>query len=111
MTLTDTPVVLAVDDDEKLLETYEMWLAADYDLRTVGDGERALEILDDDVDVVLLDRLMPDLAGENLLREIRDRDIECQVAMVTAVEPDFDIASKGISAMSKSGSTAVTIAT
>ena len=92
MTPTDTPVVLAVDDDEKLLETYEMWLAADYDLRTAGDGERALERLDDDVDVVLLDRLMPDLAGEDLLREIRDRDIECQVAMVTAVEPDFDIA-------------------
>ena len=92
MTSTDTPVVLAVDDDEKLLETYEMWLAADYDLRTAGDGERALEELDDDVDVVLLDRLMPDLAGEDLLREIRDRDIECQVAMVTAVEPDFDIA-------------------
>jgi len=92
MTPTDTPVVLAVDDDEKLLETYEMWLAADYDLRTAGDGERALERLDDDVDVVLLDRLMPDLAGEDLLREIRDRDIECRVAMVTAVEPDFDIA-------------------
>lgn len=92
MTSTNTPVVLAVDDDEKLLETYEMWLAADYDLRTAGDGERALEKLDGDVDVVLLDRLMPDLAGEDLLREIRDRDIECQVAMVTAVEPDFDIA-------------------
>ncbi|PSQ47149.1 hypothetical protein BRD19_10435 [Halobacteriales archaeon SW_7_65_23] len=28
----------------------------------------------------------------SLLREIRDRDIECQIAMVTAVEPDFDIA-------------------
>jgi len=92
MTSTDTPVVLAVDDDEKLLETYEMWLAADYDLRTAGDGESALERLDGDVDVVLLDRLMPDLAGEDLLREIRDRDIECRVAMVTAVEPDFDIA-------------------
>jgi len=92
MTATTTPVVLAVDDNEKLLKTYEMWLAADYDLRTADSGERALEELDADVDVVLLDRLMPDLAGEDLLREIRDRDIECQIAMVTAVEPDFDIA-------------------
>ena len=92
MTSTDTPVVLAVDDDEKLLETYEMWLAADYDLRTADSGEQAFEEFDADVDVVLLDRLMPDLAGEELLREIRDRDIECQIAMVTAVEPDFDIA-------------------
>ena len=92
MTATTTPVVLAVDDNEKLLETYEMWLAADYDLRMADSGERALEKIDADIDVVLLDRLMPDLAGEDLLREIRDRDIECQIAMVTAVEPDFDIA-------------------
>ena len=92
MTATTTPVVLAVDDNEKLLEVYEMWLVADYDLRTADSGEQALEKLDADVDVVLLDRLMPDLAGEDLLREIRDRDIECQIAMVTAVEPDFDIA-------------------
>jgi DNA-binding NtrC family response regulator len=92
MTKSDTPVVLAVDDDEKLLETYEMWLGAAYDLRTAESGERALEKLDGDVDVVLLDRLMPGLSGDELLEEIRARDVGCQVAMVTAVEPDFDIA-------------------
>jgi len=89
---TETPVVLAVDDDEKLLQTYEIWLAADYELRTASDGDSALAQFDSDVDVVLLDRLMPDIAGDDLLEELRDRDVECQVAMVTAVEPEFDIA-------------------
>ena len=92
MTTTEEPVVLAVDDDEKLLETYEIWLSTDYDLRTATGGEEALKKLDETVDVVLLDRLMPDLSGEDLLEAIRERDVDCQVAMVTAVEPDVDIA-------------------
>ena len=92
MTTTEAPVVLAVDDDEKLLETYEIWLSADYDLRTATGGEEALAKLDEAVDVVLLDRLMPDLSGDDLLEAIRDRDVDCRVAMVTAVEPDVDIA-------------------
>jgi len=92
MTTSDDPTVLAVDDDEKLLETYRMWLDADYDLRLAADGEDALERLDEDVQVVLLDRLMPGLSGDEVLDRIRETGVNCQVAMVTAVEPDFDIA-------------------
>jgi CheY-like chemotaxis protein len=92
MTTNDDPTVLAVDDDEKLLETYRMWLDADYDLRLAAGGEEALEMLDDDVQVVLLDRLMPGLSGDEVLDRIRESGFACRVAMVTAVEPDFDIA-------------------
>ncbi len=88
----DPAVVLVVDDDEEVLETYELWLADGYDLRTATDGEEALARLDADVDVVLLDRLMPGMSGEEVLAEIRDRGIDCRVAMATAVEPDEDIA-------------------
>lgn len=92
MTTEESTVVLVVDDDEKLLETYEMWLGADYDLRTAAGGEEALDRLDDDVQVVLLDRLMPSRSGDEVLERIRESEHDCQVAMVTAVEPDFDIA-------------------
>jgi DNA-binding NtrC family response regulator len=86
------PTVLAVDDDEKLLETYRMWLDADYDLRLAAGGEEALDALDDEVQVVLLDRLMPEMSGDEVLERIRESGHGCRVAMVTAVEPDFDIA-------------------
>jgi DNA-binding NtrC family response regulator len=92
MATSDDPTVLAVDDDEKLLETYRMWLDADYDLRLAAGGEEALEKLDDDVQVVLLDRLMPGLSGDEVLERIRESGVDCRVAMVTAVEPDFDVA-------------------
>ena len=84
--------MLAVDDDEKLLETYRMWLDGDCDLRLAADGEEALDKLDEDVQVVLLDRLMPGMSGDEVLERIRESDHSCRVAMVTAVEPDFDIA-------------------
>jgi len=98
MTTRDDPVVLVVDDDEKLLETYKMWLEADYDLRKAAGGDEALDKLDEDVQVVLLDRLMPGLSGDEVLERIRESDRSCQVAMVTAVEPDFDIADLPIDA-------------
>jgi CheY-like chemotaxis protein len=92
VTSPDTPVVLVVDDDEALLETYRVWLGDRCDLRTAASGEAALESLDEDVQVVLLDRMMPGLSGDEVLERIRQRDLDCRVAMVTAVEPDFDIA-------------------
>jgi DNA-binding response OmpR family regulator len=38
---------------------------------------------------------MPDFSGDETLEAIRDRGIDCRVAMVTAVEPDFDIVAMG----------------
>ena len=51
-----------------------------------------------DVDVVLLDRLMPGMSGDEVLETIRERRLDCRVAMVTAVEPDFDIIPMGFDA-------------
>lgn len=90
--------VLAVDDLPEYLKLYEARLGGTYDVRTAADGEEALESLDDTVDIVLLDRSMPGLSGDDVLERIRDADYDCRVAMVTAVEPDFDIIDLGFDA-------------
>jgi DNA-binding response OmpR family regulator len=95
MTGSDRPTVLAVDDEEAYVEAFARWLDDDYDVRTATTGEDAFQQLDEAVDVVLLDRRMPGLSGDDVLSEIRARDIDCQVAMVTAVEPGFDIVEMG----------------
>lgn len=92
---SDTPVVLVVEDEPDVAETYRRWLQSTYDVRVAVDGAEALSVVDDTVDVVLLDRMMPEMSGESVLREIRDRGIDCRVAMVTAVDPDFDIIEMG----------------
>jgi DNA-binding response OmpR family regulator len=91
----NTPVVLVVEDEPELAELYVAWLESDYLVRSSLGGRDALDELDDDVDVVLLDRRMPDLSGDEVLETIRERGIDCRVAMVTAVEPDFDIIDMG----------------
>ncbi|WP_338738006.1 response regulator transcription factor [Haloplanus salilacus] len=87
----ETPTVLVVEDERDLAELYTTWLAESYHVRTAGDGREALDELDEDVSVVLLDRRMHDLSGEEVLEAIRDRSIDCRVAMVTAVEPGTEI--------------------
>jgi len=86
--------VLVLEDEDSLAALYADWLA-EYDLRTAHSADEALDLLDDDVDVALLDRRLPDGSGDAVLDEIRRRDVGCRVAMVTAVVPDFDVAGMG----------------
>ena len=92
---TDRPQVLVVDDERGLADLYSAWLEAEYDVETAYGGLAALELVDHETDVVLLDRRMPDMPGDEVLTELRSRDLSCHVAMVTAVEPDFDIVEMG----------------
>ena len=98
MSDTGPPVVLVVEDEPDVAETYRRWLQSSYDVRVAADGAAAMDELDESVDVVLLDRMMPEMSGEEVLRRIRDRGIDCRVAMVTAVEPDFDVVEMGFDA-------------
>lgn len=83
--------VLVVDDESAVADAYTAQLDPEYDVRTAYNGSQALEIVDETVDVVLLDRRMPSLSGDEVLDEIRERGLDCRVIMVTAVDPDFDI--------------------
>ena len=88
---TPDPTVLIVDDDKDLADTCEYWLRDEFSVCVAYSGQAALDTIDDAVDVVLLDRRMPGLSGDEVLTELRDRDFDCRVAMMTAVEPDTDI--------------------
>jgi DNA-binding response OmpR family regulator len=95
MTTTEGGTVLIVDDDRDVVRTYRRYLEDSYTIREAYGGDEALDELDDDVDVVLLDRLMPGVSGGEVLDHIRDRELTVRVAMVTAVDPDFDILDMG----------------
>jgi DNA-binding response OmpR family regulator len=92
---SDPPLVLVVEDERDLADLYATWLRGEYRVRVAYGGREAIEKLDDAVDVALLDRRMPDLSGDETLEAIREEGVECRVAMVTAVEPDFDIVAMG----------------
>lgn len=83
--------VLVVDDEVDVADAYAVQLRDRYDVETAYSGEEALSCLDSSIDVVLLDRRMPELSGDEVLSEIRDQRYGTRVAMVTAVDPGFDI--------------------
>ena len=92
----DEPTVLIVEDDEDVAETFRRWIEDAYETHVALGGSEALELLEDlDIDVVLLDRLMPGMSGKEVLEEIKQRALSPRVAMVTAVEPDYDIIGMG----------------
>jgi DNA-binding response OmpR family regulator len=91
MSVNPEPVVLIVDDEPELVEVYRHFLDEEYEVRSATSGEGGLEELDTAVDVVLLDRRMPDMSGDEVLEEIRMRGVDCRVVMVTAISPDVDI--------------------
>jgi len=92
---SESPVVLVVDDNRAIANTYTAFLSDEYTVRTAYDGKEALDELDPSVDVVLLDRRMPEVSGDKVLEEIESRQLDCRVVMLTAVDPDFDIIDMG----------------
>ncbi|WP_276258486.1 response regulator transcription factor [Haloglomus litoreum] len=92
----NNPKVLVVEDDALLADLYADWLRVDYEVEVVHGGEPALERLaEGGIDVVLLDRHMPDVSGDEVLVTLRDWGLDARVAMVTGVTPEMDILEMG----------------
>ena len=88
---TDTPTILVVDDEQEVADVYAFRLKRTYDVRTAYGGQAAVDAVDEDVDVLLLDRRMPGMSGDEALQAIREAGYDCRVIMTTAVEPEFEI--------------------
>lgn len=78
--------ILIVDDEPLNLELLERELRPhDYRVESARNGEEALEKVASFVpDLVLLDYMMPDMSGLEVLREIRSRGNDVPVVMITA---------------------------
>ncbi|MEE6208992.1 response regulator [Salarchaeum sp. III] len=77
--------VLVVDDERAFADAVALWLD-DYEVEVAYDGDEALDAYTPDVAVVLLDRRMPTVSGDDVLRDLRDHDADVRVAMLTASE-------------------------
>jgi len=83
--------VLVVDDDPNWLALARERLEDDYEVLTAAMGEEALG-LHGEADIVLLDRRLPGISGEETLERIRDAGCSDPVVLVTNVEPEVEIA-------------------
>jgi DNA-binding NtrC family response regulator len=80
------PTILIVDDDEVMCNTLaDILKKMSYDVTSVQSGEDALHPLRDGTfDLILLDIVLPDISGLDVLKKIREIDSDAFVIMMTA---------------------------
>jgi DNA-binding NtrC family response regulator len=79
--------ILIVDDEEVLRDVLEVVLRREgFDIVTAASGEEALSVLDgeEDVDLVILDVMLPGISGIDTLRAIRISNPTLPVIVITA---------------------------
>jgi len=90
------PVILAVDDEQAMLDTLRIMLKGEYEVVTASDGRQAVETVKArHIDLVLLDVNLPVFDGIKALELIREIDTEVGVVMLSA----SDSAHKAVAAL------------
>jgi FixJ family two-component response regulator len=84
--MSETPSVLIIDDEEIIRDALDALLSAEgFSVRTAEDAREGLERLAAGrFDAVLLDLMLPDRNGLEVLEDIRQSDDELPVVMITA---------------------------
>ncbi len=92
---TPTATVLLVKQNPEKASAYENQLRPTYDVRTAHTGGTALHQIDSTVDAVLLDQHLPDMSSHGILHQIRARDLDCRVALITGTDSIHDVQISG----------------
>jgi two-component system KDP operon response regulator KdpE len=89
--MTPEPLVLAVDDEAGILRLMKLELTGQgFRVITASNGEEALKLVEEQrPDVVLLDVIMPEMTGIEVMRRIREQ-MNVPIIMVTAKDSDQD---------------------
>ena len=83
--------ILLVDDEIKITEVINAYLDKEgYNTFIAHDGQKALELFtQEEFDLVILDRMLPDISGEEICKRIRETSL-VHIIMLTAKTEDDD---------------------
>ncbi|MGA7878202.1 MAG: sigma 54-interacting transcriptional regulator [Desulfoferrobacter sp.] len=89
--------ILVIDDEESIRFSFERFLgAAGHTVSIARDvGEALAKIAEADPDLVVADIILEDGTGIDVLREIRQRKLNCPVIMITG-DPNVDTAAEAV---------------
>lgn len=78
--------ILIIDDEESIIEGFRLFLAKEYNVFTATNGEDGLKQVNEKrPSVVLLDVMLPDINGIEILRKVKKIDENIEVIMFTGV--------------------------
>jgi two-component system response regulator (stage 0 sporulation protein F) len=89
MEMINKESIFVVDDDQGILDSFDVMLGDDYPLYMADNGVDALEFLDRHQPCLMfLDLKMPRMNGLELLKNIAARNLSTTVVVVTALPQD-----------------------
>jgi DNA-binding response OmpR family regulator len=82
--------ILIIEDEKKISDVVRAYLEKDgFRVRIAGNGTDALTFFREEPDLIILDLMLPDMAGEELCRVIRESS-EVPIIMLTAKSGEED---------------------
>lgn len=89
--------ILVIDDEENIRYTFENFLSEEgYQVQTISNLQDGKDLLASrEFDLVFLDILLGSESGIDILREIKEKGLKCQVVMVTGA-PDVETAAEAV---------------
>ena len=89
--------ILVIDDEENIRYTFENFLTEEgYQVQTISNLQDAKDMLASrEFDLVFLDILLGSESGIDILREVKEKGLKCQVVMVTGA-PDVETAAEAV---------------
>lgn len=82
--------ILIVDDEEDIVSFIKDYFEDEgYEVIIAKNGKEAIEYSKKDIDIILLDIMMPDFDGFNVCRKIRDK-VSCPIIFLSARQSESD---------------------
>lgn len=81
--------ILIVDDEEKITEVLKVYLEKEgYNIKIANTGKEAIDSFNkEDFDLIILDRMLPDISGESICEIVREKSM-VHIIMLTAKSDD-----------------------
>ncbi|HDK7167681.1 TPA: response regulator transcription factor [Clostridium botulinum] len=82
--------ILIVDDEDDIVSFIKDYFEDQgYRVITASNGMKAIEYCDKDIDIILLDIMMPDIDGFQVCKKIRNK-VSCPIIFLSAKQSEFD---------------------
>ncbi|MGL6106805.1 response regulator transcription factor [Romboutsia sp.] len=79
--------ILVVEDNKKILQSIYKELSYNFEVETCEDGEEALFTISQNIyDLMILDLMLPGIGGIDILKNMRNNNIDTPVLILTAKE-------------------------
>ncbi len=84
--------ILVVDDEPAIVQVIQDRLLQEgFEVRAAGSAGEALAAANNALDLIILDLMLPDLDGFDVLRRLRQQGLDLPVIILTARDDDIDV--------------------